>query len=1543
MKTRLKSPDVYTIGWIAALPIERAAATALLHDRHDAPEGFDQHRSDTNSYTWGRISEHNIVIASLPAGVYGTTAAATTASNLIHSLPHIRIGLLVGIGGGIARPDEGQDIRLGDIVVSQPDGTTGGVVQYDLGKAKADGSWERKGSLEKPPSVLLHALASLQAEHEIGPSKVPDLLQAMLEANPGMRRPKTDFTYQGTETDRLFEPQHNHVGGSNCNKCDSAREVGRDQRESSDPEIHYGIIASGNKLIKDAATRDSLFGDMGHQCLCVEMEAAGLMDRFPCLVIRGICDYADSHKNDRWQRYAAATAAAFAVELLEYVPVAQLEATQKAIEAIQSLHGDVGDLKASINNIDHHITLDHLPNAEGASFDSHAEEHNSTCLPDTREELLREIDRWIVDPDSKTIFWLNGMAGTGKSTISRTVARSRSKKGDLGASFFFKRGETDRGNLAKFVPTVARRLAWSVPNVAPFIKSAVDADPAIADKAAREQPELAIRLGFVFIKGTYQDLILQEIPYKIIEHDISVFLRHEFANIRSRFNKDTVEELKLAVDWPGESNLEKLTRAAVPLFIFAATLCRFVNDSCLGSPDELLQSVLHRTGNSQASKLDMTYSPVLEQQVVNRSGREKSDIIESFRLIVGTIITLASPLPMHALALLLNVHVNKVATRLKALHSVLEVPESLESPVRLLHLSFRDYLVDPENRETAEFWVDEIFAHRKLAEHCLRVMRGMLRENICGLSFPGMRRSAVGARQLEEHMPLQLQYACMYWVHHQMKGDSKLNDDNEVYDFLTTHFLHWLEAMSLLGRVKECLDSLRSLARWLENGKDLRLSIFVVDAVRFIQAYFSVIAEAPLQIYCCLVFAPSKDILRMTFQYAIPRWISMLPKVEENWNACLLTLEGHSENVNSVVFSHDSKKVASASADKTIRIWNAKTGECAQVLEDHSDNVNSVVFSHDSTKLASASYDETMQIWDAETGEYEQVLEDHSDRVNSVVFSHDSKKVASASADKTIRIWNAKTGECAQVLEDHSDNVNSVVFSHDSTKLASASYDETMQIWDAETGECERVLKGHRNWVNSVVFSHNSKKVASGSSDQMIRIWDVEIGECERVLEGHSDWVNSVVFSHDSKKIASGSFDQTIRIWDAKTGECEQVLEGHSKGVLSVVFSHDSIKLASSSNDRRIRIWNAKTGECERVLEGHSDSVESVVFSHDSTKLASGSFDQTIRIWDAEIGECKRVLEGHSSIIISMVFSHNLTKLASASHDKTVRIWDTKTGECERVLEGHSEGVASVVFSHDLTKLASASRDKTIRIWDAKTGECERVLEGHSESVLSVVFSHDLTKLASASHDKTVRIWDAKTGECERVLEGHSKGVASVVFSHDLTKLASASHDSTIRIWDAKTGKCKRVLEGHIWEVRSVVFSYDSKKVASAAGNESIRIWDTETGDCEDIFPVDFYVDVLSFTPDERGIVTNCGVFNLIGGSRSCGGSAILWKSSEASMLSCTDSTWVTAAGKDLLWLPPECRNGNEAVSGSTVAIGCKSGRVMLLRISMAEDEWTDM
>jgi nucleoside phosphorylase len=321
--------DEYTIGWICALPIEKAAARGMLDEIHNT--SFIRAASDKNSYTLGRIGPHNIVVASLPSGVYGETPAATVAAHMLASFKSVRIGLLVGIGGGI--PSRSRDIRLGDVVVSRPEGTLGGVVQFDRGKTTAEGQFVRTGVLNKPPLVLLNALAELEAEHEMEGSKVPLYIAEMVDRYPRMR---TDYSCQGPSNDGLYRSDYNHSEehDSTCESCDPSEVVQRVERESEHPVIHYGIIASSNQVVKDAVLRDRIGAELGASCL--EMEAAGIMDSFPCIVIRGVSDYADSHKNKRWQRYAAATAAAYAKELLHKVPPSELSAGPTALHLLRS-------------------------------------------------------------------------------------------------------------------------------------------------------------------------------------------------------------------------------------------------------------------------------------------------------------------------------------------------------------------------------------------------------------------------------------------------------------------------------------------------------------------------------------------------------------------------------------------------------------------------------------------------------------------------------------------------------------------------------------------------------------------------------------------------------------------------------------------------------------------------------------------------------------------------------------------------------------------------------------------------------------------------------------------------------------------------------------------------------------------------------------------------------------------------------------------------------------------------------------------------------
>ncbi|KAL0933548.1 uncharacterized protein CTRU02_212511 [Colletotrichum truncatum] len=298
----------FTVGWVCALPIELAAAAEMMDEEYaDLPS----QSSDSNVYSFGRIGVHNVVTASLPAGQMGTNQAAIVASQMKQNFPSLRFSVLVGIGGGVPDLENDIDVRLGDVVISQPTGQHGGVIQYDFGKTGADGRIARTGSLNAPPTILLNALAKLRANNFRGKTQVLAYLSRLSD--------KPDFASPGLESDTLYHALSTHAGGPTCAKCRLEDIVDRKPRATTKPALFFGNIASGNQVMKDGPTRDRHSQELGG-VLCFEMEAAGLMNNFPCIVIRGICDYADAHKNKRWQPYAAATAAAYGKELLNTVP-----------------------------------------------------------------------------------------------------------------------------------------------------------------------------------------------------------------------------------------------------------------------------------------------------------------------------------------------------------------------------------------------------------------------------------------------------------------------------------------------------------------------------------------------------------------------------------------------------------------------------------------------------------------------------------------------------------------------------------------------------------------------------------------------------------------------------------------------------------------------------------------------------------------------------------------------------------------------------------------------------------------------------------------------------------------------------------------------------------------------------------------------------------------------------------------------------------------------------------------------------------------------
>jgi nucleoside phosphorylase len=323
----------YHVGWICAVEIEYVVALELLDEEFQSP---DLSNRDDNAYTFGRIGNHCVVLACLAKGKVGTTSAASVAKDMLRSFPDISIGLMVGIGG--AAPSKKHDIRLGDVVVSTPAGRRGGVIHYEFGKAIQDKTFECTGSLDAPPPALLGVLQKLSALHTRHGHGIKSTVDAMVQKNIRLRR---KYQRPNSQTDVLYQSSFGHSDDDqSCNELciqQADRIVWRPDRDPNedDPVVHYGLIASADRLMKDAHVRDHLAKTEG--VLCFEMEAAGLMDRFPCLVIRGISDYSDTHKNDIWQGYAAATAAAYAKELLGVIPGNNV--SQEAVTAAAYNHG----------------------------------------------------------------------------------------------------------------------------------------------------------------------------------------------------------------------------------------------------------------------------------------------------------------------------------------------------------------------------------------------------------------------------------------------------------------------------------------------------------------------------------------------------------------------------------------------------------------------------------------------------------------------------------------------------------------------------------------------------------------------------------------------------------------------------------------------------------------------------------------------------------------------------------------------------------------------------------------------------------------------------------------------------------------------------------------------------------------------------------------------------------------------------------------------------------------------------------------------------
>ncbi|KII95974.1 hypothetical protein PLICRDRAFT_151028 [Plicaturopsis crispa FD-325 SS-3] len=1025
---------------------------------------------------------------------------------------------------------------------------------------------------------------------------------------------------------------------------------------------------------------------------------------------------------------------------------------------------DAGQAAADAKTLVNNSLLEKLPRALDASFES---SDRDSCLAGTRQELLVQIFEWAENPHGHSIYWLNGMAGVGKTAIAQTVAQQLKSLSRLGASFFCARGNEDRSNVRNIFPTIAYGLAQAYPSFCASLLKAVAQDPDVGRFSAFQQftkliaePSHGLPAGphpiIVVIDALDEctDLAATRNAIKILcDHAPSLPMLHFFITSRPesqiwldsdistiQYLHDVEEDIVVSdirhyltvklgdipasrnllqdfpENWPAASDIEVLVARAGRLFIYAFTVYQFIASLDANPQERLIQLLKAPTSQSDIwdEPIDDLYTQILSLAFETRRLTAAESKINHD--VLNTVLLAFDPQTAKCLAELLGLEQHQISTSIQRFHSVIHIPKVKDNPITIFHASFFDYMVDA--KRSKHFHLDAPAHHTFLASTCLNYMNKHLHQNLCNLDGRPLLHDITNRMDV----PDALQYACVYWTRHLVAG--AITPENVDYvqaaieSFFKTHLLHWIECLSLIGQLDTAVASIANMFTFMKAHEDIdsKLDLSVVqlmlDAERFLWQFMDVIETAPMDIYhSALLWTPTRTELYKHYTTNIPDGpLKIICGVTAYWGPCLRTFVEHSQ-------------------------W-----------------VSAVAFSDDGTRVVSGSWDRWIVMWDANTGMLQGMFGGHRDRINSVAFSHDGSRVVSGSWDKTVRIWNLSSGMHTQVLAGHDDQVTSVLFSQDDTKIVSGSWDKTIRIWDVATGNVINVLERHSDMVHSISLSSDGTKVVSGSDDNIIRIWNIITGHLEGILEGHTDIVHSVAFSPDGTKIVSGSYDKTVRIWNAKTGEYEKMLVGHHDWVNAVAFSADSRKVVSASDDNTIRTWEVSTGRAESILVGHSDRVYSVAFSSDGTRIVSGSWDKTVRIWDAHGGSAGYPVinqtmpaEGHPRWVRSMAFSQDGKRVVSGTSENTILVWDTDTGTVVSVLKGHTRSVNSVALSPDGHRVVSGSLDHSICIWDTNTGKVLKRLEGNWPKVISLIvaFSDDGKKiLLQTEKGKTFQVWD---------------------------------------------------------------------------------------------------------------------------------------------------------------------------------------------------------
>jgi WD40 repeat protein len=1099
-----------------------------------------------------------------------------------------------------------------------------------------------------------------------------------------------------------------------------------------------------------------------------------------------------------------------------------------------------------------------LPSAAEAPFNSSQKQNEPTCLENTRVDLLKDIYHWgEAESEEHTIYWLNGMAGTGKSTIARTVARKYQDEGRLGASFFFERNGGDLSNASKFFTSIALQLGRKSPSLRQSICNTLTKIADIASQAMRDQwqhlilnplvtcskddpdhsfyvlvvdaidecadenhihiilqllaeaqslpnrmlrifitsrPETPIRHGLRQISGLqYRNSVLHTISPAVVEADIARYLQHNLGI--------TAEKLYLSPQWPSKETIDILVQKAAGLFVWASTACRFISEGKRFA-ERRLNLILENSHSSVVGPekhLDEIYIAILKQCISsNYMEEEVQELCLSLRQILGSLVLLFAPLPAQSLSSLLQVRKEDIYLTLDDLRSIVNVPEDQKIPLSLHHLSFHDFLTSRERCYDTRFLVDVTTSHLNLARSCLELLSGFLTQDICKINGFGAEVRDVDDDQIGFYFPTEVQYACLYWVSHLVKSKIQLYDNDQIHKFLQVHFLHWLEALCWMRELSSGIRAIEALDSTVESNKCPNLQGFVYDMKRFALYNRTVIQHSPLQLYYgAIAFAPKTSLVRMQFEYVINQ-AGRFFGGKTSWDALLSASEFQSGDDDygriTSAFSPDSKVLASCGSFG-IKLLDTGSGETVQTLSSSSD-VNNISFSPDSRFLASVS-DTELILWDARSGADLLISKPRTGYAHGrcIVFSPDCRLASVA-------------------------------------KSLSTSEEENITLWEFGLEDKSMVARQTFNVapfgeISSLAFSPDGKVLASSYlTTTEVNLWKVNSRRRRsskplQSLDDHSYGVKTVVFSQNGKLLASGSYRSTIILWDVRleTGPSTILYSITTMFRISVLeFSLNSEVLMSLAEFGEIEQWDIRNDPEQAValelLEGAQETHPiSPVISPNNKLLATG-WEKTVKLWDFDLlaasasDQESEVSSNDTRDIWRMSILAPNGKLAMSISDNSLKLWEVSSGILLYTLEYRYNFFSRALFSpnsemiliYDIGRAFLIQANLGIVIWE---------LEFEQDSSIRVIeFSPDSELLATLSATSagipSLRLWNISSRDIfelklsldEIQSPSYKYGVRYMAFSSDGQLLASCPYSTgRIDLFRVDSGDLLRGLE----------------------------------------------------------------------------------------------------------------------------------------------------